>query len=167
FLETILQNRAKGAYTLRTSHLARPSLCQSVVTGAVASSGYLAAMEIDMRLTHNRYDDRVFWGGYLTANSGCQKLLGVLLIYVVGTIVATVYRMLLPLLPTWPGPLLGALFVETENMLRFPTVELMSRLNPAVRRGQLPNLWTWKYFWVEAFRHAAFGGLVGLLVKRR
>lgn len=147
--------------------LARPSLPRVLSTAFIAGTAYLTAMAIDMRVTGNRYNDLVFWGGYVSRNPRRQRLVGALFIYAVGTVVTTVYGALLPLLPRWPGWLLGASFVQTENVARFPTVVPMNAVHPSVHSGELPPLWTWRYFWVEADRHIAFGLVLGLLMRRR
>jgi hypothetical protein len=147
--------------------LGRPSMRQSLAAGSIASTAYLAAMAADMRLTRNHYDDLVFWGGFLTRRRRLQRMAGIGMIYGVGIAVTAVYQAMLPSLPRWPGWLLGAAFVGAENTLRFPTLAPVNAVHRSVRGGELPSLWTWRYFWVEADRHLAFGLVLGLLVKRK
>lgn len=151
----------------KSRRLTRPPLFRVLFTSFIASSAYLTAMEIDMRLTGNRYSDLVFWGGYVSRRPRRQRFLGTALIFSVGSLVTAVYGTLLPLLPRWPGWLLGACFVQAENVARFPTAIPMSAVHPSVRSGELPPLWTWRYFWVEANRHIAFGLVMGFLMRRR
>jgi hypothetical protein len=160
--------RCNGYIAVRNvRRLTWPPLSRVLFTSFIASTAYLGMMMIDMRVTRNRYNDLVFWGGYGSRVPRRQRIIGIALIYTVGSVVTAVYGALLPLLPRWPGWLLGACFVQTENIVRFPTVVPMNAVHPSVRSGELPPLWTWRYFWLEADRHIAFGLVLGLLMRRR
>jgi len=137
------------------------------VTGTVASTAYLLAMLLDMRLTGNRYDDRILWGGYLTDDRTLQKTLGTAIHTSLGIVLAGAYGMAAPFLPKLPGPWRGLLFAEGENTLLFPLVPLMSALHPEVRRGGLPRLGTVEFFLLEAVRHAIYGLVLGTLWRDR
>lgn len=161
-------NRCNSSINMRNvRRLTWPPLSRVLFTSFVASTAYLTAMAIDMRVTRNRYNDLVFWGGYVSRVPLRQRLIGIALIYTVGSVVTAVYGALLPFLPRWRGWLLGACFVQTENIVRFPTVVPMNGVHPSVRSGELPPLWTWRYFWLEADRHIAFGLVLGFLMRRR
>jgi hypothetical protein len=123
-------------------------------------------MALDMRLIPNLYDDLVLWGGFLPLPPGCQRLLGLLGHYSLGTGLAAAYTVALPLLPSGPGWLQGLLFAETEHLLTFPSVALGDRTHPAVRTGRLPHLATWRYFCLETARHAAYGAVLGATMKQ-
>jgi hypothetical protein len=123
-------------------------------------------MALDMRVTGNRYDDLVLWGGVVTGNRRWARALGTLAHFGVGAGLAATYDALRGSLPRWGRPWTAIAFVQAENALLFPAVRLMDDFHPAVRRGALPSLWTWEYGAVEVARHAAYGIVLGLLEER-
>lgn len=133
----------------------------SFIAGLAASAAYLAEMALDMRLTGNRYDDLVVLGGFLPARPARQRLLGLAVHCGIGLSLARVYESVEPLIPPVPAPLQGLLFIQAENLITFPGVVVADVVHPAVRRGQLPRLFSWRYFWVETARHAAYGLVLG------
>jgi hypothetical protein len=133
-----------------------------LLAGTAASSAYVLEMALDMWLTGNRYDDFVLWGGLVARDPFRQRMLGVLGHYSMGTGLAAVYQALHPSLPEMPGWAQGLLFIGVEHALTFPTVALGNPLHPSVRKGELPSLATWQYFWVETARHAAYGVVLGI-----
>lgn len=141
--------------------MVKPSLRRSLLPGAAASVAYLVEQAIDRRLLHNDYDDLVLWGGVVSADRRLQRSLGLLGHFTAGITLALVYGSIRVTRPSLPGWLRGLCFVQTENTLLFPAVALMTAVHPAVRRGTLPPLWTWRYFWVEVLRHAAYGVVLG------
>lgn len=144
-----------------TLKLARPSIRESVLAGGVAATAYLAEMARDMRLVPNSYDDLVLWGGFLSRDPRRQRLLGAVVHYGLGIGLAAVYQAILPALPRLPGWLRGLIFAQAENTLSFPAVAVIDAIHPSVRSGELPPLFTWRYFWLEALRHAAYGAALG------
>jgi hypothetical protein len=135
-----------------------------MIAGAAASTAYLAEMAVDMRLTGNRYDDLILWGGFLSRIPRRQRLLGALVHYGVGTGLAVAYQMIQPLLPGAPGWIRGALFAQVESAILFPTLVPMNAVHPAVQRGELPQMWGILYFNLEVLRHLAYGITLGLIV---
>lgn len=117
-----------------------------------------------MRITDNRYDDLILWGGFLSRVPFRQRLLGAIAHYGVGSALAAVYQMLQPALPGGPGWLRGALFAQIESAVLFLTLVPMNAIHPAVRRGEIPPMWGLRYFWLEVVRHLAYGIALGLLV---
>ena len=148
---------------IRNLKLTRPSWSRSVLVGAAASSAYLAEMAIDMRVTANRYDDRILLGGFFSRDSKGQKLIGTLIHYSVGVAVAAVYQAVRPSLPRVPKWLRAQIFIHLENTLSFPSVALADRIHPAVKDGTLPKLLTWQYYWIVSARHAAYGVVLDVL----
>jgi hypothetical protein len=146
-----------------TLKLARPSWSRSLLVGAAASTAYLAEMAIDMRVTSNRYDDRVLLGGFFARSPDRQKLVGTLIHYGVGVAVAAAYQAVSPSLPRVPGWLRAQIFIHLENTLSFPSVALADLIHPAVQDGTLPSLLTWQDFWIVSARHAAYGLVLDLL----
>jgi len=132
------------------------------MAGSAASAAYLVEQAIDQRLLANRYDDLVLWGGLIAREPRRQRLLGLAIHWCVGLSLAAAFDSLEPVLPSLPRPVRSVAFVQMENTALFPLVALINPLHPAVRRGQLPSLWTWRYFWLEAVRHLAYGLVLGL-----
>lgn len=143
--------------------LARPSLRRSAVVGGLAGTAYLAEQALDMRLAPNRYDDLVLWGGFLSHRPMRQRLLGAAMHYSLSVVLAATYTAARPILPRGPEWLRGVLFVQAENALLYPMVPVLDAVHPLIRSGALPRLLTWRYFWVEIARHAAFGAALGAL----
>lgn len=151
----------------RKRQLARPSMRRSAVVGGIAGTAYLAEMALDQRLASNRYDDLVLWGGFLTAHPKQQRILGASIHYTLSVALTAAYAAIMPLLPAWPAWLRGLLFVQVENAFLYPGVPVLNAIHPEVRSGRLPSLLTWRYFWVEIARHAAFGATMGALLDDR
>lgn len=148
---------------IRNLKLARPSWSRSVLVGTAASTAYLAEMAIDMRKTANRYDDRVLLGGLFSQDTQRQKLIGTLIHYSVGIVVAAAYQAISPSLSRVPRWLRAQIFIHLENTLSFPSVALADLVHPAVEDGSLPALLTWRYYWIVSARHAAYGLVLALL----
>ncbi len=146
-----------------TPRLVRPSLPRVIVAGTVASAAYLLEQGVDRRLTPNRYDDLLLWGGLLSRDPRRQRRLGFAVHYTLGITLAAIYAALLPSLPRLSGWRRGVLFAQTENLVLYPGVFVLNSIHPDVRAGRLPSLRTWRYFWVEAARHAAYGAMLGML----
>lgn len=141
--------------------LARPSLGRSLRLGALAGTAYLAEMALDMRLTRNRYDDLILWGGFFARSPARQRAIGAIGHYGLSAALAAGYGTTGPLLPRGPAWIRGLLFTMAEHLLTFPTIIPGGRIHPSVRNGDLPSFATWQYFWVETARHAAFGLALG------
>lgn len=122
-------------------------------------------MLLDMRLLPNAYDDRVFWGGFVSRDPRRQRISGSLFIYGVGIGVTGLYFAVLPFLPGVRGWKRGLLFVTLENVVRIPTVAVLNAVHPSVSTGELPQLTTWQYFWLATLRHGVFGITLGTLTK--
>lgn len=149
------------------ARLARPSFRRSIITGGLASVAYLVEQVLDRRLIPNDYDDLVLWGGFLTRDPLRQRLIGSAVHFTLGTALAAAYEAALPLLPSWPGPLKGLLFVQAENATLYPGVPVIDAVHPSVRLAEMPSLLTWRYFVVELLRHTAFGLTLGWAEERQ
>lgn len=143
--------------------LRRPSFSRAVFTGSAAATAYLLAQAVDRHVVPSGYDDLVLWGGFLSRRRGRQRLLGAGAHYSLGIALAAAYDAALPSLPAIPGPLLGILFTQVENAVLYPGVPILNAIHPEVRSGSLPSLWTWQFFWLEAWRHLAYGAVLGAL----
>jgi hypothetical protein len=149
------------------ARLAQPSFRRSITTGGLASVAYLVEQALDRRAIPNDYDDLVLWGGFLARDPLRQRLIGSVVHVTLGTALAAAYEAALPLLPSWPGPLKGLLFVQAENAILYPGVPVINAVHPSVRLAEMPSLLTWRYFVVELMRHAAFGLTLGWAEDRQ
>ncbi|GAC1445621.1 MAG: hypothetical protein NVSMB52_07380 [Chloroflexota bacterium] len=140
-----------------------PPLATAAFAGSLAATAYLVEQALDRRLLPNAYDDLLLWGGLLSRNPRRQKLLGLTAHYVLGILLAAAYGALLPTMPKAPGWVRGLIFVQIENSVLYPGVPVLNAIHPDVGTGTLPSLWTWRFFWVEVLRHAAFGAVLGAL----
>jgi hypothetical protein len=118
-------------------------------------------MALDMWLTGNRYDDLVLWGGIVARDPVRQRELGLLGHFATGISLAALFSGVRPTLPRRPAWQQALGFVLVEHLTSFPLVGLGDRRHPAVLRGELPPLRTWTYFWVETWRHLAYGLALG------
>ena len=147
--------------------LTRPSPGRALTAGVAASAAYLAAMAIDSRSFGQRYDDITLWGDLLTSHPRLQRPLGLAVHFSIGTALAASYQAALPALPRLPGWLKGLIFCQIESAGTFPSVLWADVHHPAVASGKLGRLWSRDYFLAEAFRHAAYGIVLGVLSERR
>src|SRR5947209_6373074 len=113
------------------NRLARPSLRRAAVTGGLASAAYLGEQALDRRLFPNEYDDLVLWGGFVSRDPVRQRLAGVAVHFTLGTLLAAAYEAAGSLLPAWPGPLKGLLFVQAENAMLYPGVPVINAIHPS------------------------------------
>lgn len=138
-----------------------------LLAGGAAGTAYLAEAALDMRLRPNSYDDLVLWGGFVTRGRTRQRLVGAAVHYALSAVLAAAFAASPRFIPNWPGWLRGVLFVQLENALLYPGVPVLNAVHPEVRSGRMPSLLTWRYFWVEIFRHLAFGSVLGIALADR
>lgn len=138
-----------------------------MVAGSAAATAYLAGQATDRRLITNDYDDLLLWGGLLSRDPRRRRRIGLLVHYTLGVALALAYQVALPALPPLPGWLRGLLFAQAENTILYPGVIVLNAIHPDVPAGRLPSLLTWRYFWVESVRHAAYGIVLGALMDER
>lgn len=141
-----------------------PSIRRVLTVAVLAGTAYLLETELDRRVAPNDYDDLILWGGFVARGRRRQRLLGAGVHYGLSVALVALYARLAPHLPGRPGWRRGVVFVQVENALLYPGVPVLNAVHPEVRAGRLPSLLTWRYFWVEAARHLAFGATMGALL---
>jgi hypothetical protein len=139
---------------------------RAVAAGSAASGAYLLAQALDRRLVPNGYDDLILSGGLISRDPTRRRVLGLLAHCTLGIALAAAYDATRPLFPRLAGPVRGLLFAQAENLILYPGVPLLNAMHPAVRSGDLPSLLTWRYFWIEIWRHAAYGLVLGAASDR-
>lgn len=167
------------------ARLSRSALRDGILPGVGASAAYLLEQELDRRVVSNRYDDLLLWGGFLSRTPARQRIYGLMVHCFLGIGLAGAFSLVdarisllaktsrppsiaavlrrYAAMPLWAR---GLLFAQAENALLYPGVPLLNGLHPEVRTGRLPSLLTWRYFWVEVARHAAYGAVLGAWAGR-
>lgn len=139
---------------------------RAAYAGVLATVAYTIAMEGDMALTGNRFNDIRFIQGMIGGKEAQKKrflllawifhlLNGVLL----GESYAAVFKRFLPG-PNWlKGAIFGDLFVLSAWWL----TPIADKHHPMIKSGELPKLATWTSFLQNIVRHFVFGITLGLL----
>jgi len=141
---------------------------RAAYAGLLATVAYTIAMEGDMALTGNRFNDIRFIQGMLGGNEAQKKrfsllawifhlLNGVLL----GEIYAAIFKRFLPG-PNW---LKGAIFGELFILSAWWLTPIADKHHPMIKSGELPKLATCTSFLQNIVRHFVFGITLGLLYR--
>ena len=141
---------------------------RAAYAGVLATVAYTIAMEGDMALTGNRFNDIRFIQGMIGGNEAQKKrfsllawifhlLNGVLL----GEIYAAIFKRFLPG-PNW---LKGAIFGELFILSVWWLTPIADKYHPMIKSGELPKLATWTSFFQNIVRHFVFGITLGLLYR--
>ena len=136
--------------------------------GMLATVAYTIAMEGDMALTGNRFNDIRFIQGMIGGKEAQKKrfsllawtfhlLNGALL----GEIYAAIFKRFLPG-PNW---LKGAIFGELFILSAWWLTPFADKYHPMIKSGELPKLATWTSFLQNIVRHFVFGITLGLLYR--
>ena len=144
---------------------------RAAAAGLAATGVYSVAMECDMAILGNRFNDVRFIEGLLPGVSGkadkarswlawaIHLLNGVAL----GELYAAVFKRLLPG-PNWvKGAIFGVLFI----VLVWPLAPVADRHHPMIKSGVLPELANWTSFFQNVGRHLVFGVALGLIYRER
>ena len=141
---------------------------RAAYAGVLATVAYTIAMEGDMALTGNRFNDVRFIQGMIGGKEAQKKrfsllawtfhlLNGALL----GEVYAAIFKRFLPG-PNWlRGAIFGELFIASAWWL----TPLADKHHPMIQSGELPKLATWTSFFQNIVRHFVFGITLGLLYR--
>ncbi len=139
---------------------------RAALAGLLATVAYTIAMEGDMALTGNRFNDIRFIQGILGGKNAHNKpivalawLLHLLNGVLLGEIYGAIFKRLLPG-PNW---LKGAIFGEIFILSAWWLTPLADKHHPMIKSGELPKLATWISFFQNIVRHFVFGITVGML----
>jgi hypothetical protein len=141
---------------------------RAAYAGVLATVAYTIAMEGDMALTGNRFNDIRFIQGMIGGKKAQKKrflllawifhlLNGVLL----GEIYAAIFKRFLPG-PNW---LKGAIFGDVFVLSVWWLTPIADKHHPMIKSGELPKLATWTSFLQNIVRHFVFGITLGLLYR--
>jgi len=136
--------------------------------GVLATVTYTIAMEGDIALTGNHFNDIRFIQGIIGGKEAHKKrfsllawtfhlLNGALL----GEIYAAIFKRFLPG-PNW---LKGAIFGELFILSAWWLTPIADKYHPMIKSGELPKLATWTSFLQNLVRHFVFGITLGLLYR--
>jgi len=136
--------------------------------GVLATVTYTIAMEGDITLTGNHFNDIRFIQGIIGGKEAHKKrfsllawtfhlLNGALL----GEIYAAIFKRFLPG-PNW---LKGAIFGELFILSAWWLTPIANKYHSMIKSGELPKLATWTSFLQNLVRHFVFGITLGLLYR--
>jgi hypothetical protein len=140
------------------------SLPRVVGAGLAAGFAYLAAQEVDRRFANPRSNDLILVGGLVTARPSLWRPLGLVNHMLASVTFAFIFDWLVAPRLWGPNWLRGLLTFQTENALSWPLVLLIDRFHPAVKAGEMAPLNRPIYFAQAAWRHLAFGVVLGWLL---
>ncbi len=138
-----------------------------VIAAALASgSAYLAEMAVDMRLLHYPLND-IRMLGEMLGRRRSWPLVGTAAHYSFSIFLAYVYAAYAR--ERLPGPawMRGLIFINIENGVLYPFAPLLDRFNPTIQSGEMPPVFSITGFVNQLLRHAAFGVVLGSLLRRR
>jgi len=130
------------------------------IAGALAAVAYLGAMKIDIALTRYPSNDLHVIEGLLPGHANRVPWRGFLLHVANGAGLGGIYAVVQRWLPG-PAWLRGILFGEGFILFIWPTVPLLDRFHPWIRRGQLPPFARRIVLLQNLSRHLVFGLVLG------
>ena len=141
---------------------------RAAYAGVLATVAYTIAMEGDMALTGNRFNDIRFIQGMIGGKEAQKKRFSILAWTLhllngalLGEIYAAIFKRFLPG-PNW---LRGAIFGELFILSAWWLTPLADKHHPMIKSGELPKLATWTSFLQNIVRHFIFGITLGLLYR--
>lgn len=139
---------------------------RAAAAGLAATAAYSVAMEGDMAIVGNRFNDVRFIEGLLPgvpdkARSWLAWAIHLLNGVMLGELYAAIFKRLLPG-PNWVK---GAIFGELFIILAWPLTPLADRYHPMIKSGELPELANWTSFFQNIGRHLVFGMALGLIYR--
>lgn len=135
---------------------------RAALAGALASLAYAAEMYLDMWLTGSRFDDIQLVEGLVRGRRARIPVAGFTLHLVNGAALGVVYALAEPFLPG-PSWARGLLFGVAFLLAVWPSVPLVDRFHPLIRKGELPTLSRPVAFVQNVARHLVFGLALGVL----
>lgn len=140
---------------------------RAALAGAVASAAYAAEMYVDMAVTGSQFDDVQLLEGAIRGKRARAPLLGMALHLLNGAALGEVYAAVAA--PRLPGPawLKGVTFGALFLLAVWPSVPLVDKYHPLIKRGELPTLNRRVAFGQNVARHLVFGVVLALLYQPR
>ncbi len=141
---------------------------RAAAAGILATAAYSLAMEGDMSITGNRFNDVRFMQGLMGVKALQQRrflILAWLLHFANGVALAELYAALLKRFLPGPNWLRGAIFGEAFICAAWWLTPLADKYHPLIKSGKLPKLANRTSFLQNLARHLIFGLGLGLLYR--
>lgn len=139
---------------------------RAALAGTLATVAYSVAMEADMAILGNRFNDVRFIQGLLERAPQPQKRFPWLawgIHFLNGVILAEIYAALGKRFLPGPNWLKGTIFSELFVLASWTATPLVDKYHPMVQSGYLPKLTNRRSFLQNLLRHLPFGLLLGLI----
>ena len=144
----------------------RSRIINGAITGLFGALAYLVAMGIDIVITRKRANDLRLLASLVPGGGPYWPVLGLVMHFFNGAALGMVYARVQHHLPG-RGWLRGLLFAQTENLVLWPLMILIDRVNPDIKNGSLPVYNRPLPFLQEVLRHAAYGAVLGAVFQRK
>jgi hypothetical protein len=154
-----------GAHGKDTARMNSAEARAATIAGLLAGIGYVAASEIDIRLTGQNLDDLKLLGRPLVSNPAHAKAVGFPIHLVNSVAVAAVYALAGRKRLRGPEWLRGMTFAAIENTVLYPVAAFENR-HPGVRAGEIDRYFTFKAYLQSIPRHLVYGAILGALYPR-
>ena len=141
---------------------------RAAYAGVLATVAYTIAMEGDMALTGNRFNDIHFIQGMIGGKEAQKKrfsLLAWTLHLLNGALLGEIYAAIFKRFLPGPNWLKGAIFGEVFILSAWWLTPFADKHHPMIKSGELPKLATWTSFFQNIVRHFVFGITLGLLYR--
>lgn len=139
---------------------------RAAFAGISATVTYTVAMEGDMALTGNHFNDIRFIQGMIGGKQAQKKHFSILawaLHLLNGALLGEVYAAIFKRFLPGPNWLRGVIFGELFILSAWWLTPLADKHHPMIKSGELPKLATWTSFLQNVVRHFIFGITLGLL----
>ena len=136
---------------------------RAALAGTLASAAYAAEMYADIAVTGSHFDDVQLIEGALRGRKARVPVLGMLIHLANGAVLGEVYGALVE--PFLPGPawVRGLIFGQIFLLAVWPSVPVVDRLHPLIKRGEMPRLTGRVTFAQNVARHLIFGLVLGVV----
>ena len=141
---------------------------RAAYAGVLATVAYTIAMEGDMALTGNHFNDIRFIQGMIGGKEAQKKrfsLLAWTLHLLNGALLGEIYAAIFKRFLPGPNWLKGAIFGELFILSAWWLTPFADKHHPMIKSGELPKLATWTSFFQNIVRHFVFGITLGLLYR--
>lgn len=136
---------------------------RAALAGAVASAAYAAEMYADIAITGSDFDDVQLVESSLRGHKSRVPWLGMTIHLANGAALGIVYHSGIQRFLRGPSWLRGLQFGLIFLAAVWPSVPLVDRVHPLIKRGDMPKLAAPVPFAQNVARHLVFGLVLGLL----
>jgi hypothetical protein len=134
---------------------------RGALAGMIGAVAMLGAMALDLALTKRKTNELRMLAGLVPGGRKAWPVVGTAMHLVNGGALGALFGRLHHGLPG-PAWMRGIIFGLAENVLLWPAVIVLDRVNPAVKRGDVEPFNRPLPFLQEIFRHAVYGAALGV-----